>query len=67
MQNLKHQGDLGGTIRPRCLEPLFVGIKKFLTTSTRGDAFFIYILPSLNVEPHPHENSFLVPKIQGCI
>jgi hypothetical protein len=67
MQNLKHQGDFGGTIRLRCLEPLFVGIKKFMKATMRGDAFFIYALPSLDVEPHPHENSFLIPKIQGCV
>jgi hypothetical protein len=34
---------------------MFVGAKTFMKVATRGDAFFIYTLPSLDVEPHPHE------------
>jgi hypothetical protein len=34
---------------------LFVGAKTFMKATTKGDAFFIYVLPSPNVEPHPHE------------
>jgi hypothetical protein len=26
-----------------------------MKAATRGDAFFIYVLPSPGVEPHPHE------------
>jgi hypothetical protein len=33
---------------------LFVGTKTFMKATIRGDAFLIYALPSLNVEPHPH-------------
>jgi len=33
----------------------FVGTKTFMKATIRGDAFLIYALPSLNVEPHPHE------------
>jgi hypothetical protein len=26
-----------------------------MKAATKGDSFFIYVLPSLHVEPHPHE------------
>jgi hypothetical protein len=26
-----------------------------MKATTRGDAFLIYVIPSPNVEPHPHE------------
>jgi hypothetical protein len=55
MQTLKQQGDLGGTRRPRCPKPLFIGAKAFVKTTTRGYAFFIYALLSPYVEPCPHE------------
>jgi hypothetical protein len=34
---------------------LFVGAKAFMKATTRINAFLIYVLPSLDVEPHPHE------------
>jgi hypothetical protein len=34
---------------------LFVGAKTFMKVATRRDAFLIYVLPSPNVEPCPHE------------
>jgi hypothetical protein len=37
------------------MKPLFVGAKVFMKVATRGNAFFIYALPSPNVEPRPHE------------
>ncbi len=53
MQNLKHNGDLGSIRRFRCLKPLFIGAKGFVQATKKGDAFFIYVLPSLDVE-HVH-------------
>jgi hypothetical protein len=55
MQKLKQKENVNGTKRPRCPKPLFIGAKAFMKVATRGDAFLIYILPSPNVEPHPHE------------
>jgi hypothetical protein len=34
---------------------LFVEAKTFMKVATRRDAFLIYVLPSPNVEPCPHE------------
>jgi hypothetical protein len=55
MQNLKHKKDLDGTRKPRCPKLLFIGVKTFMKVAKRQDAFFIYVLPSLDVEPRPHE------------
>jgi hypothetical protein len=55
MENLEQKEDLDGTRRPRCPKPLFVGGKTFMKAATRRDKFFIYVLPSPYVEPHPHE------------
>jgi hypothetical protein len=55
MQNLKQEEDLDGTRRPRCPKPVFIGAKAFMEATKTRDAFFIYVFPSLNVEPHPHE------------
>jgi hypothetical protein len=54
MQNLEHNENLDGTRRLRCPKLLFVGAKAFMKVATIKDAFLIYVLPSLNVEPHPH-------------
>jgi hypothetical protein len=55
MQNWKQKEDLDGTRRLRCSKLLFVGAKPFMKVATRGDAFLIYVFPSPNVEPCPHE------------
>jgi hypothetical protein len=55
MQNLKQKEDLDGVKKPRCLKLLFVGAKAFMKVATKGDAFLIYVFPSLDVEPHPYE------------
>jgi hypothetical protein len=55
MQNLKQKEYINDTRRPKCPKPLFIRTKAFVKVATRGDAFFIYILPSPNVEPFPHE------------
>jgi hypothetical protein len=55
MKNLKQKEDLDGTRRLKCPKPLFVGAKSFMKVVTRGGAFLIYVLPSPNVEPCPHE------------
>jgi hypothetical protein len=34
---------------------LFVGTKKFMKVAKKGDAFLIYVLPSLDIKPCPHE------------
>jgi len=55
MQNLKQQGNLSGTKRPRCPKPLYIGAKAFMKAAMRGDAFLIYVFPSPNVKPCPYE------------
>jgi hypothetical protein len=55
MQILKQKEYVNDTRRPRYPKPLFIGAKAFMKVATRGDAFLIYILPSPNVEPCPHE------------
>jgi len=55
MQNLKQKENLDGARRPRCPKFIFVGAKAFMKVATKGDAFLIYVLPSPDVEPHPHE------------
>jgi hypothetical protein len=34
---------------------LFVGVKVFMKVAMKRDAFLIYVLLSLDVEPCPHE------------
>jgi hypothetical protein len=34
---------------------LFVGVKAFIKSATRGDTFFTYVFSSLDVESSPHE------------
>jgi hypothetical protein len=53
MQNLKHNGDLGSIRRFRCPKPLFNGAKGFVHATKKGNAFFNYVFPSLDVE-HVH-------------
>jgi hypothetical protein len=48
-------GGLNGTRKPWCSKPLFIGTKAFVKVAMRGDGFLIYVLPSPDVEPHPHE------------
>jgi hypothetical protein len=55
MQNLKRQGNLNGTKRLRCPKPLFIKKKNFMKVDMKGNAFLIYVFPSPNVEPRPHE------------
>jgi hypothetical protein len=55
MQNLKQQGNLGGIRRLKCPKPLFIGKKTFMKVDMKGVAFLIYVFPSPNVEPRPHE------------
>jgi hypothetical protein len=52
---LKQKEDLDGTRRLRCPKPLFVGAKTSMKVATRGNAFLIYALPSLDVDPYPHK------------
>jgi hypothetical protein len=53
MQKLKQEENFNGTRRPRCPKPLFIEAKAFMkATKTR---YVIYIFPSPNVEPRPHE------------
>jgi hypothetical protein len=55
MQNLKRQGNLNGTKRLRCSKPTFIEKNSFMKVDMKGNAFLIYVFPSPNVEPHPHE------------
>jgi hypothetical protein len=55
MRNLKQKKNLDGMKKPKCPKPLFVGAKTSMNVAKRGDAFLIYIHPSLDVESHPHE------------
>jgi hypothetical protein len=55
IQNLKQQEDLSGRRKLKCPEHLFIGTKAFMKATMRIDAFLIYVLPSLNVEPRPHQ------------
>jgi hypothetical protein len=55
MKNLEHKENLDGTKRPKCPKHLFVGANAFMKVATRKDTFLIYVFPSPNVEPHPHE------------
>jgi hypothetical protein len=61
MRNLKHKENLGGIRVLRCPKPMFIGTKTFMKFITKGDAFFIYTFPSLDVERHPHE---ILPQYQ---
>jgi hypothetical protein len=51
---LKHKENLGSIKRPKCPKHLFVEAKAFMHATKKGNALFIYVIPSLNVEPHPH-------------
>ncbi len=57
MQNLKHNEDLSGIRRFKCPKLLFVGPKGFKHATIKGDAFFLKVLPSLDVE-HIHMKFF---------
>jgi len=47
--------DLNGIRKLRCPKLLFVEVKTFMKVAKKRDALLIYILPSLDVEPHPHD------------
>jgi hypothetical protein len=55
MQNLKQKENLGNTKRPRCPKHLFLEAKAFMEATKKGNAFFIYVIPSIDVEPCPHK------------
>jgi hypothetical protein len=61
-KNLKHNGDLGNIKRFRCPKLLVVGAKGFMHVTKKGDAFFIYVLPLLNVE---HVHMKFLPSIKN--
>jgi hypothetical protein len=56
-KNLKQKKDLGGINVLRYPKSMFIGAKKFMKVATKGDAFFIYTLPSLDVN-HIHMRFF---------
>ncbi len=55
MQILKQKKNLGKIKRPKCPKHLFVEAKAFMHATKKGDVFLIYVIPSLNVDPHPHD------------
>jgi hypothetical protein len=58
MQILTQKENLGSIKRPKCLKHLFAEAKTFVHATKKGDAFLIYVIPSLSVEPHPHDIPF---------
>jgi hypothetical protein len=58
MSNLKQMEDLGSTRRPRCPKHFFIETKASMHATKKGNAFFIYVIPSIDVEPHPHKIPF---------
>jgi hypothetical protein len=44
---------------------LFVGAKAFMNVAKRGDAFLLYIHPSLDVESRPYEIPFKYQKFKN--
>jgi len=67
MQNLKHKKDLDGIRMFRCLKLLFIEAKAFMKVAEIGDAFLIYILPSPDVEPHPHDIFPNIKNLKMCL
>jgi hypothetical protein len=55
MQNLKQKEDFNNIRRSKCFKPLFIGAKNYMKTTKKGDAFLIYVFPSLDGELHPRE------------
>jgi hypothetical protein len=55
MQNLKQRENLGNTKRPRCPKHLFLEAKALMQATKKGNAFYIYVIPSIDVEPCPHK------------
>jgi hypothetical protein len=54
-QKLKQKNDFNDVKKPKYSKPLVVGAKVFMQVAKKGDAFFIYVLPMLDVEPCQHE------------
>jgi ribosomal protein L7Ae-like RNA K-turn-binding protein len=52
-QNMKQKEDLSSTRRFKCPKLFFVGAKTLMKAIKRGDAFLIYVFPSVDVKPHP--------------
>jgi hypothetical protein len=54
-QKLRQKKDFNDVKKPKYSKTLVVGTKAFMQVAKKGDAFFIYALPMLNVEPRQHE------------
>jgi hypothetical protein len=48
MQNLKQKENFKNIRRPTCPKPLLIRARVFMKVAKSGDAFLIYILPSLD-------------------
>jgi hypothetical protein len=49
MQKLKHEGDIGGNQGSKHFKHLFLGAKAFIKATKKGDAFFVYVIPTFNL------------------
>jgi hypothetical protein len=55
MPKLKREGDIRGNQGSKHFKPLFVGTRTFIQTTKKGDAFFVYAIPSPNPRMQQHE------------
>ncbi len=55
MKKLKCEGDIGGNQGSNHFKPLFVGARTFMQASKKGDAFFVYAIPALDLKMQQHE------------
>ncbi len=55
MQKLKCEGNIRGNQGSKHFKPLFVGARTFIQTTKKGDAFFVYAIPSLDPRIQQHK------------
>jgi hypothetical protein len=64
MKNLKN---LVNAQKSKFSTLLFMGMKTFMHAVKKGDAFFIYALPAINIEPQQHEIPFQTKATRMCL
>ncbi len=55
VQELKCEGDIGGNQGSEQLKPLFMGAKKFIQATKKGDAFLVCAIPALDLGTQQHK------------
>ncbi len=55
MRKFKPKGDIGGKQKSKHFKPLFMGVRTFIQTTKKGDAFFVYAILTFDLGTQQHE------------